>query len=257
MSSDSLVMKRNKTRRQPQIKTINIFDKHLSGILHCPNRIIFKGRLYFCFVKAVESLLCEHGVLFMLYKKWMLALTTAIVNHAKITAKKKERQYISLNGKHRKEALVKKIIKDENIKSGLVCILSAVEVCSTFKTKYGDGKPDIVKCLCIYYYYLHPKFGLIYVRIQTWLPFMVQVYINGHSILEHLLKKNRISYIKEDNAFTQISNYEKANELASSIRKMDWKNILEAFAFEVNPLLSSIFKGKKHYWVFDQSTILK
>ena len=249
-------MKKNKNERQAQLETINIFDKHLSGILHCPDRIIFKGYLYFRFADAVKGLLYKHNVLFKNYAKWMQVLTKKIVDHAKITASKKGRQYIPLNGKQRKEEMVKKIIKEENIKSGLVCIISAVEACSTFKTIYGDGKPDIIarrgKCLCIYYYYLHKEYGLIYVRIQTWLPFMVQVYMNGHSILEHLFKKNRIRYKKEDNAFTYISNFDKANELAESIKKIKWMDVLEDLAFEVNPLLSSIFKGEKHYWVFDQ-----
>ena len=34
--------------------------------------------------------------------------------------------------------------------------------------------------------------------------------------------------------------------------KMNWKVILEELAHLVNPLLSSIFKKEKHYWVFAQ-----
>ncbi|MGE3809284.1 MAG: hypothetical protein AB7K24_31860 [Gemmataceae bacterium] len=31
----------------------------------------------------------------------------------------------------------------------------------------------------LYFYFLDPQFGLVHVRLQTWFPFTIQVYVNG------------------------------------------------------------------------------
>src|SRR5262249_46214002 len=38
------------------------------------------------------------------------------------------------------------------------------------------------KCLILYYYFMDREFGLIHVRVQTWFPLPLQVYVNGHGV---------------------------------------------------------------------------
>lgn len=56
----------------------------------------------------------------------------------------------------------------------------------------------------LYFYFLDRDVGLMYVRIQSWFPFTVQVYVNGHSWLARQMKKRRLGFIQHDNAFTDI-----------------------------------------------------
>ena len=35
------------------------------------------------------------------------------------------------------------------------------------------------KCKHYYFYYNDDEFGLMYLKIQTWFPYNVQIYING------------------------------------------------------------------------------
>jgi hypothetical protein len=35
------------------------------------------------------------------------------------------------------------------------------------------------KCLHFYFYFVDPEFGLMHVRLQSWLPYEIQVYVNG------------------------------------------------------------------------------
>ena len=40
----------------------------------------------------------------------------------------------------------------------------------------------------LYYSYNDPEFGLMHVRIQTWFPLTIQVYVNGHDWLARQLQ---------------------------------------------------------------------
>jgi hypothetical protein len=42
---------------------------------------------------------------------------------------------------------------------------------------------DSGRCLHIYFYVIDPEFGFMHVRVQTWIPYTVQVYVNGREWL--------------------------------------------------------------------------
>ena len=48
------------------------------------------------------------------------------------------------------------------------------------------------------------QFGLIHVRLQTWLPFTVQVYVNGHEWLAQQMVHQKLGFVQQHNAFTQL-----------------------------------------------------
>jgi hypothetical protein len=43
------------------------------------------------------------------------------------------------------------------------------------------------KCLHFYFYYFDAEFGFMHVRLQSWFPFTIQVYINGREWLARQL----------------------------------------------------------------------
>jgi hypothetical protein len=51
-------------------------------------------------------------------------------------------------------------------------------------TKMLDSVPAQRKCLHLYFYYINREFGPMHVRLETWLPFPIQVCINGREILD-------------------------------------------------------------------------
>ena len=69
--------------------------------------------------------------------------------------------------------------------NGLVCVLTCVEPCRTFEiyrdrdTKQLHLQPRVRKCLFLYHYTVHPVFGFLNTRIQTWFPFSIQICLNG------------------------------------------------------------------------------
>ena len=55
----------------------------------------------------------------------------------------------------------------------------------------------------------------MHVKLQTWFPFEIQVYINGREYLSKQLDKAGIGYTRYDNCFTHIDDTEKAQEIGS------------------------------------------
>jgi hypothetical protein len=140
------------------------------------------------------------------------------------------------SSKKRKEDIVKKIMKEENISSGLVCILSAMESCQAYRPwhnknshttyqRYTDGR-----CLHYYFYFIDKEFGLCYLRVPTWCPFRLQFYFNGHNWLSRELDKQEIKYHLEDNAFLSIDNFEKAQQIANSFQVEKLHCMLDSYA---------------------------
>ena len=61
-----------------------------------------------------------------------------------------------------------------------------LKACRTFSFRFCTGRPFVQsanrKCLHFYYYFMDRDFGLIHVRIQSWFPLQIQVYLNGHGM---------------------------------------------------------------------------
>jgi len=92
-----------------------------------------------------------------------------------------------------KEDLAHSIARRDGINSGLVCVVTAVEPCWSYALfRDRDGQrlrlvPRMRKCLFIYHYRIHPVFGFLNARIQTWFPFQIQICLNGRVRHEALL----------------------------------------------------------------------
>jgi hypothetical protein len=143
----------------------------------------------------------------------------------------------------------------------LICVLSAIEACQTFGirrdrlSKQLKLVPDSGKCLHLYFYYNDPEFGFMHVRLQTWLPFTIQVCINGREYLAKRLRKKGIDHQQEGNCFTRIEDIKKAQRMMDDLSNRRWEGVLRAFARRVNPWL----KGRKgdvvlkpYYWTVRQ-----
>jgi hypothetical protein len=52
--------------------------------------------------------------------------------------------------------------------------------------------------------------GLIHVKVQTWVPLQLQVYVNGHDWLARKLTRHGVRYTKHDNVFLWIEDFGRA-----------------------------------------------
>ena len=233
------------------------YSKMIAGTISCFDRLVFKGHLPLGWGEAMERLLYRNGLLIKDFKSFVSQQADRLKEHAKATAQRAARPYISLRGRVRKEDRVREIVERDGITDGLVCVLSAVEACQSFKVVYGKTRPRIVargrKCLCLYYYFIDREFGLMHVRIPTWFPFTVQICLNGHDWLARKMDRHGIGYRQIDNAFVWIEDPKRAQRFADRFVNKNWPRILTAFARRANPLMKDLLADMRYYWVADQA----
>src|SRR4029077_7394902 len=148
-------------------------------------------------------------------------------------------------------------IRIASLVHGLAGILCTQETCNSFKLVPGDRRPRFVSCpraqRVLYYYFLDPQLGLIHVRLQTWAPFTLQVYVNGHDWLAQQMARLGLGFVQKHNAFTQLDEPAKAQRQADRFARLDWTKILGRYGRLVNPLLGQELARHRVRWVVDQA----
>jgi hypothetical protein len=226
--------------------------------LHCFDRVIFKGHSSLSapreLEKFVDYVLKVRRDYFM--KTLAPQYSDRLVEHAQVMARKTGRTYQYRTGNFRKDQWAHQLIRDQGISSGLVGILCTQETCSSFQLAPAEGRPVFIsrprQQRVLYYYFLDPQLGLIHVRLQTWLPFTIQVYVNGHEWLAQQMVDKKLGFVQQHNAFTQLDDPAAAQRLADRFPQLDWTSILDRLALQVNPLLRDVLDGYQTRWVTDQ-----
>jgi hypothetical protein len=235
------------------------FTSLIVAVLSCHDRVIFKGHLPISYGSALEQFV-DH-VLKMRRDDFMgfaAKQADTLVAHGKQLAQQAGAEYRFLQGAHRKDELVDGILRKRPISDGLVCVFWCMECCGSFRLIGGKDRPRLVNTRrlqpVLYFYYLDPKLGLIHIRLQTWFPFPVQVYVNGHSYLAQQLLQRGLGFIQQDNAFTALDDPKAAQKLADSFVRQNWPKLLNRLVRQVNPLMNDAwFRSLSYYWVVDQA----
>lgn len=245
------------------MKTLMTFvTKFLSLIvssLSCFDRVIFKGYLPFRSPTQLEAfidhVLCIKRKDFL---KFAQQQAERLVAHAKLLAHADDAPYRFLKGKQRKDDLAQRIAHQRGLLEGLVCVFCCIETCPGFKLVHGHKRPRFVSELrpqrVLYFYYLDADFGLMHLRLPTWFPFTFQVYVNGHEWLARQLLRQRLGFVQQDNAFTQLDDVDQTQKLADRFAHLPWQKILNRWARRINPLLREPWlRTPGYYWVIDQA----
>jgi hypothetical protein len=236
------------------------FAALILSTLSCFDRVIFKGYLPFSHGPGLERFV--DYVLKIKRKDFMAFAETQsqrLVEHAKDLAHAEGAPYRFLKGKHhRKEAIAHTIALERGLLEGLVCILCCMETCPSFKLAHAHKRPRLVADFrpqrVLYFYFLDPDFGLSHLRLPTWFPFTLQVYVNGHEWLARQMLRQHLGFVQQDNAFTQLDDAAQAQRLADRFARLAWRTILNRWAHRINPLLSQPWLRRlSYYWVIDQA----
>ncbi len=231
--------------------------KAITGVLNCADRVIFHGHLYqLAAPKGPIGLALKLGLLVSQLVSLLTDWRNLLCRHAEQTARRCGRPVLRLNSTQRKEDEVKKVLQRSPIKHGLVCVLIAQESFWSFRFPGQKSRPGVVRARrygnCLYYYFVDRRFGLMHVRVNSFLPYTVQVYVNGHEWLARELRRARIRFTKDDNAFTSIRQLARAQQIADRFTRLRWIEILDAYARRANPLLNGPLNGLTYHWSVDQ-----
>jgi hypothetical protein len=235
----------------------------IHGVLSGFDRIRFRGTIrWFGSVRGVMSFLWELQVRLTQFTAWAKGLTQQIVDASERIAETAGRPMLYLHSSSvSKEELALKIAKDDRITEGLVCVFKCVEPCITFKvgpnasTKRIELRQIQAKCSHYYFYMLHPQFGLVHLRLQTWLPFTIHVCMNGREWLARELRRRKIGFEQRDNCFVWIENIAAAQNLADQQLRTDWSGLLDDLRRLFHPVHETML-GKQLleiYWSADET----
>ena len=236
--------------------------KKINGILETFDRMIINGYiLQLCNYRQFLYYLIQNNIKLKDFDKFSLSQTESLCNHITEYIKKNNCETIYLNsGKIDKGEIVENELNKNPDKLGLIVALSAVEICNTMTVKpnHETQKLEVTsrptKCKHYYFYYNDSEFGLMYLKIQTWFPYNVQIYINGREYLSKLLDKNNIKYEMYNNSFSYIEDFDKAQELANNILNQKISSSFDGLIKQINNLLPNITKifSASYYWCIDQ-----
>src|SRR3954449_12772221 len=235
------------------------FTSLIVAVLSCFDRVLFKGHLALAAPHELERFVdCTLKVRRSDFMKTLAPqYSDRLVAHAQDWAQKEGRTYVYRTGQFRKDEWAQNLIRDQGISEGLVGILCTQETCPCFALVPGPQRPQFVsrnrQQRVLSYYSLDPQFGLIHVRLQTRLPFTVQVYVNGHEWLAQQMVQKKLGFVQQHNAFTQLDDPAQAQRLSDRFARLDWPKILDRWARQVNPLLQELFPGYSLHWVVDQA----
>lgn len=242
-------------------KILDQYNDKIKGKFSFFDRMIING--------YINPLMNEHsragalyqlGVLYKNYKDYFSDVTDAIIKKIEGDAAEWNRPVIYLqSAKKHKEDIAKTFLNSEEPFDGLICVLKTLEACKTAKV-YGSDDGRLVvkscntKCLHYYLYYQDKEFGFMFVKIQTWFPFNIQVYINGREWMKSVFEKNDISYECHDNSFTHLSDVARAQDLADRFDSAKLCRRLDAFAKSINPFLDAVHQtfGQGYHWCMNQ-----
>jgi len=239
------------------------YHDRVTSVLSGFDRLLFRGTLrQLAHVSGLMSYLSYKKVLLKEFISLAESMTSRIKIAVEQWAESRDRRVIYVRSSRvAKEDLAKSYCETHGITEGLICVLSCVEPCQSFEV-YRSRKEKLIelrsverKCLHYYAYFLDSDFGLLHVRLQTWLPFTARVYINGREWLSRQMDKLGMRYRQADNCFQWIEQPERAQELMDGLLRTDWPKQLDSLLFQFHHAHSEIFSGDvmDYYWSVHQS----
>lgn len=237
-------------------------DGKINGTLETFDRVIINGYLQHLHnFRLFLYYLIQKNILLKDFDSFAKKQTDTLCSHIEsyIQDQGSSLEYLN-SGQIDKGELARQRYEQDPDKTGLVCAFSAVEPCKTItvkpnhNTKHSEVTSRTTKCKHCYFYYNDEEFGWMFLRIQTWFPYNVQIYLNGHEYLSRLLMAEGIPYSMYNNSFSYIEKFDRAQELADRALSKKLSDSFDGMVRKINCLLPSIEEvfGYSYYWCVDQ-----
>ena len=242
---------------------LNAFGGLLVGILQGFDRLVLRGHLPRRASRAgMEGFLCTNRVPFKGFKEHARAQTQRLLQASFAEAKRLGRPIIYLQSPQQsEEELARALAAEHPVPEGLIALFQCAEPCTTFflgrnrQTRRLEIRPKRGQCSYRYRYALHPAFGFLHARVQTWYPFKAQVCLNGRAWLARQLHQLGMPYRRRDNKFLWAEDFAAAQGLLDQQVQVGWPQALNGILREVHPCHPAIL-GRlpmDYYWSVYQS----
>jgi hypothetical protein len=211
----------------------------------------------------MQTYLCAAKVRLKDFALHAKTLTERLRLEAQNTAATLQRPYHFLRSSQTsKEQFIEDIAQRDQVSSGLIAVLAAVEPCLALTVRGCSDRRWLTpvleqrKCLHLYHYYEHPLLGRCHVRLQTWYPFSVDICLNGRLWLAKQMDAAGLAYRRADNCFIELADPARAQALADTQHQTNWVQLLNGLLAPAHPLQAEILKpfpNLFYYWSVTQS----
>ena len=233
------------------------------GVLNGFDRLVFRGHLTrLSYPGGMEWYLNTNRVPFKDFKEHCRAQTERLLQASFAEAKRRGRPIVYLrSASASKEDLARALAAEHQIREGLIAVFKCVEPCSTFylhrnrQTHQLEIQPKVGQCSYLYRYAVHPVFGFMHARVQTWYPFATQVCLNGREWLARQLDQIGTAYERRDNKIAWVEDFARAQELLDQQLQVHWPEVLNSLLKEVHPAHPELLgrMPMDYYWTVYQS----
>jgi len=131
---------------------------------------------------------------------------------------------------------------------GLYLIITSMEIGSTFTSKppkYPTDDPNYriirrvpSRYLHYYFYIRDPEIGPLAMCVGTYLPFQTTYYLNGHHFIEIELRRQGVTFCKDDNAFLSVSDPKALQAAADKLSSEIIEKRLNYWSWSLGPKFS-------------------
>jgi hypothetical protein len=245
-------------------KFLTVYGDQVLGVLSGFDRIRFRGTFrQLAYTDGMMSVLSHLSVLLKNFRTFVDHATQHFKAGIEDCAKRSDRpiEYLASPATN-KEQLVQKLFQERGpSRNGVVAIFSTIEGCRSYEIRRDRESKKLKlqsalrKCLHYYVYLQDPMFGLVHVRMQSWLPFNTNIVINGREWLARQMDARHLKYQRADNCFPWIEDFDLAQQLANKQVTVNWPNHLHRLLYRVNPALREIWPtvSLEPYWSAEQS----
>jgi hypothetical protein len=239
------------------------FAQLVFGVLSGWDRLFFCGTLRnLSFRLGLQHYLWHNHIPYKDFAAHSLEVSARLEEASLRQARQLGREIRYLNSaQHSKEDIAREIAARDHIREGLICVLRSVDPCMSFQINknHKTRKLEICyrkrKCLHLYHYQIHPVFGFMHARIQTWFPFRIYVCLNGREWLARQMDQAKLHYLRRDNTFTWLEDVAAAQTVFDQQLRVHWTSLLDGLAQTLNPAQADILANYpcRYYWSGDQS----
>ena len=233
------------------------FGDRILGVLSGFDRLVLRGTLRaIVYAQGMEAYLEQNHVLLKNFAQHVCEVSRRLKQASLAGAEKTGRRvkYLASSAVD-KEKTARAMAAEQKITQGLVCVLSCVEPCRSFEVYRNpesqrlELESRLRKCLFLYHYWIHPVFGFMNARIQTWFPFSIQICLNGREWLARPMAAEGLRYARQDNCFPWIEDFARAQQRMSVQLRIKWPKHWDQIAEQLNPMHPEIFRRfQVHYY---------
>jgi hypothetical protein len=222
---------------------LSLFASLVAGSLHGYDRVVFRGHVrQLSYVGGMRSYLWANQVLLKDFQTHVQKKTAELLDASLAEAIRLKRPIHYLpSSSTNKEALARQIVAADRVRAGLIGVFKCVEPALTYEVHRNRATKKLEltgkqgRCLHVYHYSVHPVFGFMYARLQTWFPFAVQIGINGREWLARQMTQAGLQYQRRRNKFSWLEDFAQAQALLDQQLQTDWPSMLNAIVQQLHP----------------------